>query len=368
MKMLKKLLMLGLFLIFVLPVLGESGLPETVYNQNLPSLRDLFRDYFDFGTAISREELMAVREARGLPYQFSILTAGNEMKPASLLDLQECRKLAQTDETAVAVRFSSAKPILDFAKGQGLRVHGHVLVWHSQTPLEFFKQGYIATRDFVSREVMLSRMENYIREVLTWTAENYPGVIVSWDVVNEAVADGKKGLRESNWTRVVGEDFVLKAFEYARKYAAEGTLLYYNDYNTPYEPKLTVICDLLDQLKAEGTVDGYGFQCHFSVNTPPIAAVKRAFARVAEKGLRLRVSELDVGISTATDARLREQALVYTDLFRIFLDYADQLEAVQVWGITDSRSWRSTEFPLLFSSGGYPKPAYYALVELAEAQ
>ena len=365
----KKLIGILLLAVLLLPVLAFTEAPEaagTVYNRGLPSLREAYADYFDFGTAIGRNELMAVKDIKGLPYQFSILTAGNEMKPDSLLDIPECRKLAETDETAVAVHFNAAKGILDFARGQGLKVHGHVLVWHSQTPAEFFREGYLATGSLVSREVMLARLENYIREVLTFTKENYPGLIVSWDVVNEAAADGKKGLRDSVWTQIVGEDFVLKAFEFARKYAEEGTLLYYNDYNTPYQPKLNTICELLDSLIAEGTVDGYGFQCHYSTSVPSMAAVEYAFSRIAEKGLKLRVSELDVGITRNTEAQQREQARVYTDLFRIFLRYADQLEAVQVWGVVDTKSWRMTEYPLLFGAGGRPKPAYYALIELAE--
>ena len=114
-----------------------------------------------------------------------------------------------------------------------------MLVWHSQTPEAFFHEGYDTTKPLVSREVMLGRLENYIRAVLTETEEKYPGVIVSWDVVNEAIDDGTNWLRAgSNWVKVIGEDFVSKAFEFARKYAAEGVLLYYNDYNTAYPGKL----------------------------------------------------------------------------------------------------------------------------------
>ena len=366
---LKRIALFLLALTLFLPCLSaaddELG---TVYNKGLPSLREAYADYFDFGAAFSRADLNEMKKVYGLPYQFSILTCGNEMKPDALLDLTECRKLAKEDDTAVATRFNSCKYILKFAQDQGLKMHGHVLVWHEQTPEAFFHVGYDTRQPYVSREVMLARLENYIRQVMEYTRENFPGLIVSWDVVNEAVADGgTKELRDSNWTKVVGQDFIERAFELARKYAEEGALLYYNDYSTPYEPKLTRICDLLDRLIAEGNIDGYGFQCHYSTSTPTMSQVSTAFARIAAKGLKLRVSELDVLISSNSQAMLRAQADTYENLFRIFLRYADQIEAVQVWGIIDMRSWKAAQLPLLFSSYGYAKPAFYRLIQLAKA-
>ena len=65
---------------------------------------------------------------------------------------------------------------------------------------------------------MLKRLENYIRGVLTFVQENYPGVIYAWDVVNEVIDEGD--FRKSLWTETVGTDFVIKAFEFAKKYKA----------------------------------------------------------------------------------------------------------------------------------------------------
>ena len=77
---------------------------------------------------------------------------------------------------------------------------------------------------------MLKRMENYIDSVMNWCEENYPGVIYAWDVVNEAVDDAG-GMRQSYWTQTIGEDYVEKAFEFARKHAPANVELFYNDYN-----------------------------------------------------------------------------------------------------------------------------------------
>ena len=329
----------------------------------LPSLREIYADRFDFGTAVTYQE--AVNKGRMDFYasQFVIFTPGNELKPDSVLDVAACKKLAKDDETAVAVHFDAAKPLLDYAKANGLKVHGHVLVWHSQTPEAFFHETYSTTKPLVSREVMLARLENYIRLIMEYMDENYPGVIVSWDVVNEAVDDGAAKLRSSKWLTVVGEDYLARAFEYARKYAPEGTLLFYNDYNTALEPKLTGIVNLLTDLTAEGNIDGYGFQMHHDVNYPSNTQIESALQRVAALGLKLRVSELDVTIPDSLETSYANQAKKYAAIMRMLEPYAGQLIAVQVWGVSDDLSWRAAKYPLLFDKNLNPKPAFWAVAD-----
>jgi len=299
------------------------------------------------------------------------------MKPDSLLDIGASRRAVQNtgDETLVFVKFSACKPLLDWAQKNGVKVHGHTLVWHSQTPALFFYEGYSTKNPLCSREVMLARMESYIKQVLEWTNENYPGVIVSWDVVNEAAADSGRKLRDSRWTQTVGEDFINRAFEFARKYAAPGTLLYYNDYNSEFPMKNLVIKDILASLIADGTVDGYGFQSHYRVqqtrNGGPtnMSNVKIYWKEIAKLTLqdgspiKLRISELDVGIASNTAENWDKQAAFYAELFDIYTAYADQIEAVHTWGTVDDLSWRADEYPLLFDAMSQPKPAFYAIVD-----
>ena len=241
-----------------------------------------------------------------------------------------------------------------------------MLVWHSQTPEAFFREGYSSSGAFVSREVMLARLDNYVRLIMEYMEANYPGVIVSWDVVNEAINDSNGALRESNWTKVVGDDFVNRAFEIARKYAPEGTKLYYNDYNTPEQMKLIGISKLLDSLIADGNIDGYGFQAHYGATTPLPSRIRAAMKEISAKGLRLRVSELDVAIDNNSEVQLRTQAYRYVALFQIFMEYAEHIDAVQVWGVTDDLSWKASNYPLLFDAKARPKFAFHSLVELVQ--
>jgi len=337
----------------------------------IPSLKEVYADYFDFGTAVVGSEVLDADRMEFYKSQFNIFTAGNEMKPDSLLNVGECIKAVRKsgDQTEVRVKFDSCIPLLDWAKENGIKIHGHVLVWHSQTPQMFFHEGYSIKNPLVSREVMLARMESYIRQVLEWTEANYPGVIVSWDVVNEAVADGSANLRDSLWTQVVGQDFVNRAFEYARKYAAEDVLLYYNDYNSENTMKNLGIRRLLESLIADGTVDGYGFQSHYTATGTSMFYVEVAWKEIAKfvlndgTPIRLRVSELDVGIPSNTDGNWQTQARFYDKVLKLFVQYADQIEAVHTWGTVDNLSWRADEFPLLFDGASQPKPAFFAIVD-----
>ena len=332
--------------------------------ENLPSLKEIYAGKFDFGVAAPSSAFRDINLMKMMKEQYSILTPENELKPDAVLDTYASKKLVEEtgDETAVAVHFDSAKALLRFAQSNGIKVHGHVLVWHNQTPETFFHEGYDAKKPLLTREVMLGRLENYIKEVLTQSEEQYPGVIVSWDVVNEAIDDSTNWLRKgSTWYKVVGEDFVARAFEYARKYAADGVLLYYNDYNTAYSGKLYGIIKLLNTLIPEGNIDGYGFQMHHSSGQPSTALITTAVEKIAALGLKLRVSEMDIGIASRTETSYKAQARKYAEMMQLMLRFADQTEAVQVWGLTDKMSWRSKDYPLLFDGNMNPKPAFYAV-------
>lgn len=360
-------LLLSAMMITAMPAAADdiAGMPDLAFAspQGLPSLKTLYAPYFDFGCAVGGRTAKSPDAMAFYSTQFSIMTHENELKPDFVLDLPASKKLADEDRAAVSIRLDAAMPLLDYASKNGIKVHGHVLVWHSQTPEAFFREGYDAAGAFVSRETMIARLDNYIRQVFETTQSLYPGLIVSWDVVNEAIDDATGKLRQSNWTKVIGDDFVLEAFRIARKYAPDGVKLYYNDYSTPYEPKLTGILDLLKQLKAAGSIDGHGFQCHYQMNSPGIRQLQNAMDKVTALGLSLRMSEMDILIDAYTPANLEAQAKRYGAILALFRQYKDDIDAVQTWGVTDNLSWKADRFPLLFDGKGQPKPAFYAVAD-----
>ena len=111
--------------------------------EDLPSLKEIYADKFDFGVAAPQQAFYNNKLTDMILKQYSIVTPENELKPDSVLDVNGSIKLVNKteDETQVAVHLDAAKPLLDFAKANGLKVHGHVLIWHSQTPESFFHEG-----------------------------------------------------------------------------------------------------------------------------------------------------------------------------------------------------------------------------------
>ncbi len=340
---------------------GEMAKPVEV--PDIPSLKEVYADRFDFGTAVTYFESTNKQKMNFYASQFNIMTPGNEMKPDSLLDVTLSKIKSIQDDTAVAVKFNAVRPLLDYAQANGIKVHGHVLVWHNQTPKEFFHEHYNPNLPLVTREVMLARLDNYVKQIMEYLDEKYPGVVVSWDVVNEAVDDQSGKLRESPWLDVVGEDYIERAFEIARKHAPEGVLLFYNDYNTAILVKQNGILEVLEKLTAEGNIDGYGFQMHHDIGFPSISQIDLSLQRVAATGLLMRVSELDITVPDNSEASFERQGRMYGQIMKLLEAYGEQMIAVQVWGVSDDLSWRAAQYPLLFDGELQPKPAFWAVVE-----
>jgi endo-1,4-beta-xylanase len=213
---------------------------------------------------------------------------------------------------------------------------------------------------------MLARLENYILDVMRRVNGCYPGLVYTWDVVNEAIEpdQGGPGLyrTRSPWFRITGQDFLPAAFRAARRGAAPGQTLCYNDYNAFDPVKRDAIIGVLKTLQAENLVDTMGMQGHYVLPFLNVAACESAARAYAALGLKLRVSELDVGVSKNTEEDFQKQAKKYADVKKLMLEYADQTEAVEVWGLTDNMSYRSYEYPLLFDASCNPKPAFWAVV------
>ena len=229
---------------FELAIVGDlnnlTGVPiESLADPSATaSLSAAYKDYFKFGVASPASVMTNTNEEFRtlLKTQFNSVTPENELKPENVLDAATTLADPAKYNECPALNFDAAKPILDFCKENGIPMRGHTLIWYSQTPSWLFYENYDVNGELASRELMLTRMENYIAAVMTWCEENYPGVIYAWDVVNEAIADDG-GMRDCYWLETIGEDYVEKAFEFARKHAPEGVQLFYNDYNEYQDSK-----------------------------------------------------------------------------------------------------------------------------------
>lgn len=355
--------------------------------EDIPSLKDAYSDYFKIGTGVTANSLNGTERAI-IKKHFNSLTCGNEMKPDALLDHDAmAAALEETgDESVVKISLAQAAPILKFAADNNIAMRGHTFAWHSQTPRWFFAEGYSqdGNAPLVSKEVMLKRLENYIKTVFETVEKEYPTIdFYAWDVVNEAVdpnqADGYRrpntGYTTDNdasyWMGVVGEEFIEKAFEYARKYAPAGTLLAYNDYNECESVKSDYIYKICEKLVAQGNLDVVGMQQHNDVNYPSSYDFEKAIRKYAKLGVKIQVTEMDFTTSDSSQNGLKVQGEKYKAFFDVLKKLKDEgidIDAVVIWGVSDLNSWRGTQYPLLFDAEYKAKPAFWGVLgDLATA-
>lgn len=353
--------------------------------QDIPGLKDVFANDFKVGTALTPSDLSSKPTMDIVEKHFSgSITAGNEMKPDAVLNQAACQTYFEEtgDDTVPQISFSAAKPLLNYCQKNNIPVRVHTLVWHSQTPDWFFKEGYDPNGEWVSKEKMLKRMENYIKAYFETLTELYPDIdFYACDVVNEAWTDGgaprnpgeqgNGGSSNSAWVQVFGDNsFIEPAFTYARKYAPKGCKLYYNDYNEYMDGKLNAIVEMATDLKEKGLIDGIGMQSHLDARQsldaafPSVSMYDKALDKYCELGLDIQVTELDATTpENPTEADFKVQADYYKGIWDAIYAHKDNISAVVVWGITDDGSWRAKQYPLLFDADYKAKPAFYSIVE-----
>lgn len=335
------------------------------------SLRESYHQFFKMGAAVPGRIFGDEVILAHIVEEYDSITCENDMKPMFLLD--EARNCAEPEKygRCPAVKFDTIERYMDFARDKGLGVRGHTLVWHNQTPRWFFTEGYSKEEDapLADRDTMLARLENYIHDVLDYIQKRWPGVIYAWDVVNEAIDNG--GLRESLWTKTVGEDFVIQAFRFARKYADSKVSLFYNDYDTFVPWKRDAICErILNPLLEEGLVDGMGMQAHLTMETD-LGEFEKSLKCFGALSLQVQITELDIHNTDPSEASMDALAKRYEQLFRIFLESKKEGKAdvtgVTFWGLHDGITWltffrKEKSYPLLFDEKIQPKKAYEAVL------
>jgi endo-1,4-beta-xylanase len=369
----KPLVLFGLFwvVLFAVAELAASRAQPT-------TLKAAFRKEFLIGAAINQEQFFE-RDRRGVSIiakQFNSITPENVLKWESV------------HPEPGQYSFESSDRYVAFGEKYRMFIVGHTLIWHSQTPRWVFEDGKGAP---VDRQTLLARMRDHIQTVVG----RYKGRIKGWDVVNEAL-DEDGTLRQTPWMKIIGEDYLVKAFEFAHE-ADPSAQLYYNDYSLENQAKRKGAIELIKKLKAHSVpVYAVGLQDHDKMDWPTGQQESETIVAFASLGLRVNITELDVdvlprasqhrGADISLNVELRAQlnpyagglpdslqrslASRYSELFEVFRRHADVIDRVTFWGVTDGDSWLNdwpvrgrTSYPLLFDRTGNPKPAFYAVTK-----
>ncbi len=350
-----------------------------------PALKDVFADAFLMGTALHTpffEEPLSPAYAKAkalVPQHFNSLT------PANLL------KWGPYNPEPGVYNTDESQAFIAYAREHDMYIVGHALFWHNQTPSWVFEN---EDGSLISREELLDRMRARARLM----AERYGDSIHAWDVVNETFM-GDGSLRDSPWTRILGESFMEEAFRIAAEELPDHVELLYNDYNMFQEGKRNATVEMIRNLQSKGIrIDGIGMQGHYTIDQPGLDAIEASIVAFAETGLAVHITELDVdvlprdpsmfgaevtmraerteennpfqdGLPAEMDARLAQR---YAELFGLFLKHQDNIKRVTFWGVTDADSWLNnfpvrgrTNHPLLFDREAQPKGAFHAVVEEA---
>ncbi len=329
MKRMSKILSLVLVLCMIIPILPAAS----AYDTNLPSLYKTFKDYFMIGTfgewsgAQAQKHYIINAPANNLKLDSQIGTSAtnsvSRQSYVAAVNAINANEALSAEEKAAAIDAANknvelvASPAvistlnsirtanLSRAEGDKIKVRGHVFVWHGgQQPNYFFCNGFTynaANPDWASPEVMLARLDNYIKK-MTQRYSVYNDIIVSFDVVNEAIDDYSGQIRNATdyqpgqWGRIFrradldGDPdarlyaesvFVRQAFASARKWSNEygaGWKLYYNDFqdsNKLYDPKMSANIKMLKPIYEAGNIDGFGMQARLASAYPDIELLKK---------------------------------------------------------------------------------------------
>jgi endo-1,4-beta-xylanase len=330
-------------------------------------LKDYYKNYFPIGVAVSARDLKDPEEAALILSQFNSITPDNAMKMGPIHPEED------------RYYWRDADSIVAFAQSHGLRVRGHNLCWHEQTPKWLFKDN---AGNLVTKDVLLKRLKDHITTVVN----RYKGKIYAWDVLNEAVDDDStKFLRNSLWYQICGGDYITKAFEYAHE-ADPKAVLFYNDYNTERPEKRERVYRLLKKLvDAKVPINAVGIQAHWSIYEPNQNDLEATIKRFSALGLKVQVTELDVSIyhweKNKRGAKPGESALYtpeleqkqmdkYAEVFKMFRKYRKVITGVTFWNISDKHTWLDEypvagrkNYPLLFDQNLQPKKAYWRVVD-----
>jgi len=330
-------------------------------------LKYYYKKYFPIGVAVTAADLKDPQQAALILNQFSSLTPENAMKMGPI----------HPEENRY--NWKDADSIVAFAQLHGLKVRGHNLCWHENTPKWLFKD---SVGNLVTKAVLLKRLKDHITTVVN----RYKGKIYAWDVVNEAVDDDStKFLRNSLWYQICGDDFITKAFEYAHQ-ADPKAILFYNDYNTERPEKRERVYRLLKQLVDAGVpINGVGIQAHWSVYEPEAEDLVATIKKFSSLGLKVQVTELDISIypweknrrtlrpgesDVYTPELEKKQIEKYAEVFKVFRQYKDVITGVTFWNISDKHTWLDNypvagrkNYPLLFDQNLQPKKAYGKVVD-----
>lgn len=329
-------------------------------------LKDAYKDYFSIGVAVNMRNISNPEQIAIIKKDFNSITAENDMKPQP------------TEPAYGQFNWKNADKIANFCRSNGIKLRGHCLMWHAQIGEWMYKD---EKGDLVSKEKLFQNMKHHITAIV----ERYKDVVYAWDVVNEAISDGgwqggRRGMgehpspyRNSPLYQIAGDEFIKKAFIYARE-ADPNVLLFYNDYNAADPGKRDRIYNMVKSMKEEGVpIDGIGMQGHYNVYGPSMEDVDAALTKYSTIVKHIHITELDIRANQEMGGQLNFsrdggnisqvvktlQEDQYARLFKVLRKHKDVVDNVTFWNLSDRDSWLGARnYPLPYDENYKAKRVY----------
>lgn len=342
----------------------QFGRPRQEDNR---TLKEAYKNYFTMGVAVNIRNMQNEAERDLVKREYNSITAENAMKSGELHPSENEWKWEQADVIA------------NFCRENKIPLRGHCLVWHSQFCdwMMYDKKGKP-----VKKEVFYQRLREHIHTVVN----RYKDIVYAWDVVNEAMADNVRPMwgsqeapspyRRSKLFELYGDEFIAKAFEFARE-ADPNALLFYNDYNAADPGKCDRIYNMVKKMKDAGVpIDGIGMQGHYNIYGPSMEDVDKAITRYSELVKHIHITELDIRANEEMGGQLRFSregmeikpfvktlhTNQFNQLFKVLRKHKDVIDNVTCWNVSDRDSWVGVNnYPLMFDKDLNRKQAYYAV-------
>lgn len=340
----------------------------------------LYKAYQDRGIEIGTcilpadMEIEWVREK--IISQFSSFAPFEGFKSTQLLSQEESIRNGK-----LTVVFDDAtRSAMQWARDNGKKIHGHALIWFKSNPEWMFREDFQDDTPYVTREVMLERLEDYIRGVFEGIEENgWTNLFYAFDIVNEYLNTDGSTPNDGPWIQIIGEDAIWHAFSFARKYAPENIRLIYNEnYSEISIAKRDSVLELLKTLVDENgnsLVDGIGLQCRLSLRNSIDNVISNIEYIAKNIGiLELQLTEVDCTISTKSNVledNLKKQGTYMYKLMDKILELVGngfKITCVQFSGFRDDLDplVAVSGAPGLYDVNGTEKFSYFGVLRMEQ--
>ena len=367
------IMLVAAMLILLLPIQAHAA-------QTTQTLRSTYGStYGHVGTCINYSQLTNQSVLNHVKSQYNSITLENEMKPDSLLggyankiSVSQAKSMGYyipdnyKESTVPKINFDTVDKVMKICYENGIGMRAHTLVWHSQTPDWFFRVGYSTKYGYVSQDQMNKRMEYYIKTVMNHVyTSKYGSCVYAWDVVNEYLHATTSGWEKIYGARTTRPAFVKRAFQYAYdciKYfgLTNKVSLFYNDFNTYME--VNDVITMINYINSDGKIcNGVGMQSHLSTSYPSVAYYTQAVQSFVNAGFEVQITELD-----ATNKGDQDLANYLYSLMKNVISIkkaGGKITGLTIWGLADDVTWIKGQKPLLFSTIGNPKTAYWSVLQ-----